>query len=48
MVRRSGTLKLPDGFAKVKLWMSEVASIISLAMWLIWALWHEYSHLFNS
>jgi hypothetical protein len=38
---------LPDWFLHLKLWMVEIASFISLGMWLYWALKREFEHLFR-
>jgi hypothetical protein len=39
-------VKLPEWFTQFKLWLVEIASLVSLGMWIFWALWHEYQHLF--
>jgi hypothetical protein len=40
-------VKLPEWFLKLKLWMAELASVISLGMLLVWVLMHEYQTLFR-
>jgi hypothetical protein len=44
---RSDAVKLPEWFLKMKLWMAELASVISLGMLLVWVLMHEYQTLFR-
>jgi hypothetical protein len=39
-------VKLPEWFIRIKLWMAELASVISLFMLLVWVLLHEYRTLF--
>lgn len=43
----SSAVKLPKWFLKIKLWMAELASVISLGMLLVWVLVHEYQTLFH-
>jgi hypothetical protein len=40
-------MKLPEWLLKVKLWMTELAAVITLGMLLIWGLIHEFNMLFR-
>jgi hypothetical protein len=46
MLAGDTALKLPDWFSRLKLWMVELASFISLGFWLYWALAREFHSLF--
>lgn len=47
MCEGSSAVKLPEWLLKMKLWMAELASVISLGMILVWVLVHEYQTLFH-
>jgi hypothetical protein len=37
-----------DWFVTAKFWLMEIASFLGFGMWLVWALWKEFCHLFLS
>jgi hypothetical protein len=42
------TVKQPDWATKAKLFMIELASVLSLFILLVWWLWTELKHLFGA
>jgi len=39
--------KRSDWFTKAKLYMVEIATLISIGMMLVWCLWNEFHRLFR-
>jgi hypothetical protein len=37
----------PDWFSRVRVLLTEITSLISFLMFLAWAIWQEYHHLFG-